>query len=158
MRLPNTQPGECACSALRSASRAVTRLYDEELKSSGLLATQYTLLSSLERLGPLTMSHLAQKTVLDRTTLTRNLRPLDRAKYARSVIGQDGRERIVEITEAGRQVLRSARPLWQSAQRRVGGRMGSLRIQKLVGELHKLVESVGREKLELQKNVSDRQV
>ena len=68
----------CACFNLRKAMRTVTHLYDEALKPAGLRATQFTVLASTRNLGPVSVNQLAEKMVMDRTTLTRNLKPLER--------------------------------------------------------------------------------
>src|SRR3954462_5979024 len=91
----------CLCNALRQASRAVSRLYDEELRGVGLRATQYSLLRPLSRRGEVRQRDLGGLTSLDETTLTRNLRPLIDAGWVTVGTGQDRREKLVRLTEAG---------------------------------------------------------
>src|SRR6516165_3867597 len=91
----------CLCNALRQASRAVSRLYDEELRGVGLRTTQLSLLHDLARAGQVRQGDLVGLTCLEETTLTRNLRPLTAAGWVSVCCGNDRRERIVAITEAG---------------------------------------------------------
>ena len=109
----------CLCSALRQASRAVSRLYDEELRGVGLRTTQYSLLQYLARAGQVRQGDLVGPTHLEETTLTRNLRPLAAAGWVSICCGNDRRERIVAITEAGTAKLAEALPAWERAQARM---------------------------------------
>ena len=106
----------CLCAALRQASRAVSRLYDEELRGVGLRTTQYSLLSVLARAGQVRQGDLSTLTSLDETTLTRNLRPLLDARWIVVRSGDDRREKLVTITKAGIAKLVEARPAWERAQ------------------------------------------
>ena len=112
-------PTLCLCNALRQASRAVSRLYDEELRGAGLRATQYSLLRVLVRAGQLRQGDLSGLTSLDETTLTRNLRPLVDAGWVAVRSGSDRREKLVTITAAGTAKLAEARPAWERAQARM---------------------------------------
>ena len=109
----------CLCNALRQASRAVSRLYDEELRSVGLRTTQLSLLHHLAQAGQVRQGDLVGLTHLEETTLTRNLRPLTAAGWVSICCGNDRRERIVAITEAGAAKLAEARPAWERAQTRM---------------------------------------
>jgi DNA-binding MarR family transcriptional regulator len=109
----------CVCFNVRKAARAVTQLYDAVLRPSGLRVTQFSILAVLARSGPLTQSRLARATVTDRTTLTRNLRPLVARGLIRVARGEDGREREIGLTEPGRRALAKAYPLWKEAQGRM---------------------------------------
>lgn len=109
----------CLCNALRRASRAVTRLYDQELRGVGLRTTQYSLLSLLRRCGEVRQGDLGPLTVLDETTLTRTLRPLVDRGWVAVRAGKDRRERLVSITGAGTAKLVKARPAWERAQERL---------------------------------------
>jgi DNA-binding MarR family transcriptional regulator len=110
---------QCACFSLRKAARAVTHLYDKTLEPSGLRVTQFTLLVALSLSEQLTLSQVAERLVMDRTTLTRNLAPLERDGLVTSERGSDQRERYVHLTPAGRRALEQALPLWRQAQARV---------------------------------------
>jgi DNA-binding MarR family transcriptional regulator len=104
---------------LRQASRAVTRLYDEELRSVGLRTTQYSLLQSLRRSGELRQRDLAERTLHDETSLTRSLRPLVEAGWVAVRAGDDRREKWFRITAGGLAKLEEARPAWDRAQARI---------------------------------------
>lgn len=111
----------CLCGALRQASRAVTRIYDEELRGAGLRATQYGLLRLLEGSGEARQRDLGDLAMLDETTLTRNLRPLEKAGWVAIRAGADRREKLVAITDAGRAKVEQAGPSWSRAQERLQG-------------------------------------
>ena len=113
----------CLCNALRQASRAVSRLYDEELRGVGLRTTQYSLLRVLARAGQVRQGDLSGLTSLDETTLTRNLRPLIDSGWVAIGAGEDRREKLVRLTEAGAAKLREARPAWKRAQERMRSRL-----------------------------------
>jgi DNA-binding MarR family transcriptional regulator len=108
----------CLCNALRRASRAVSRLYDQELRGVGLRTTQYSLLCLLQRSGEVRQGDLGPLTVLDETTLTRTIRPLVDRGWLAVREGRDRRERLVSITAAGTAKLAKARPAWERAQER----------------------------------------
>jgi DNA-binding transcriptional ArsR family regulator len=91
----------CACFNLRRAARAVTQLYDHTLAPSGLRATQVTLLVALAKAGPVPFTRLASALGMDRTTLTRNLAPLERDGFVTQSPGADRRVKLVRITDAG---------------------------------------------------------
>jgi len=114
----------CACASLRRASRAVTQVYDQELRGSGLRVTQFTLLQALELSGNLTQGRLGELLSLDSTTLTRTLRPLLGRGWMRSLPGEDRRERHFQLTPAGRRQLQYARPGWERAQQRLQKALG----------------------------------
>ncbi len=110
---------DCACFNLRKATRLATQLYDEKLRPVGLRATQFPLLVTIRLLGPVSVNELAEELVMDRTTLTRNLKPLERDGLIESRPGSDRRVREVLLSAHGHQVLKRAHPLWQEAQEEV---------------------------------------
>ena len=116
---PQTASTACLCNVLRQASRAVSRLYDEELRGVGLRTTQYSLLSLLGRAGEVRQRDLSARTLLDETTLTRALRPLREGGWVSIRAGEDRREKLVAITAAGVAKLEQARPAWERAQQRM---------------------------------------
>jgi DNA-binding MarR family transcriptional regulator len=109
----------CLSLALRQASRAVSRVYDEELRGIGLRTTQFSVLRVLARSGELRQRDLAELTVHEETTLTRNLRPLVDAGWVTERSGQDRREKWLKITSSGVAKLKEARPKWKRAQQRM---------------------------------------
>ena len=113
----------CLCNALRQATRAVSRLYDEELRGVGLRTTQYSLLQRLRRAGEVRQRDLGGLTSLDETTLTRNLRPLIDAGWVAIRPGEDRREKWIRLTDAGAAKLHEAGPAWEQAQERLRSRL-----------------------------------
>jgi DNA-binding MarR family transcriptional regulator len=134
---------ECVCFNVRRAARALTKLYDTRLKPSGLRVTQFTLLMATKLLEPVTVNRLARLAVMDRTTLTRNLRPLEKQGLIRVEYGEDRRERRVTLTVRGQQTLAKAVPLWEQEQARVAHGFGYERLAHLFADLTELVK-VGR--------------
>ena len=120
---PRPAATPCLCNALRQATRAVSRLYDEELRGVGLRTTQYSLLQRLRRAGEVRQRDLGGLTSLDETTLTRNLLPLIDAGWVAIRPGEDRREKLVRLTDAGAAKLREARPAWERAQQRLRSRL-----------------------------------
>src|SRR5438552_7399013 len=116
---PRPAATPCLGNALRQATRAVSRLYDEELRGVGLRTTQYSLLRRLSAAGEVRQRDLGGLTSLDETTLTRNLRPLIDAGWVAIRPGEDRREKLVRLTDAGAAKLREARPGWERAQQRL---------------------------------------
>ncbi len=106
----------CVCYNTRKVARAVTRMYDDALRPCGVRATQLTLLMVIDAMGEPTISALAEQLVMDRTTLARDLRPLEAAGWIAVVPGDDRRTRIVRLTTSGGDTLRKALPLWRAAQ------------------------------------------
>ncbi|MDH3581912.1 MAG: MarR family winged helix-turn-helix transcriptional regulator [Hyphomicrobiales bacterium] len=129
----------CTCFNLRKAARSVTQLYDGALKPSGLRATQFTLLCAIENNGPAGITELARVLVTDRTTLTRNLKPLIEKELIESVDSADRRERPVALTPKGHKVLSGALPLWRDAQTRVTNILGRGNWARLLGDLNDAV-------------------
>ena len=129
----------CTCFNLRKAARSVTQLYDGALKPSGLRATQFMLLCAVENNGPATITELARVLVTDRTTLTRNLKPLIERELIESVDSADLRERPVAVTPKGRKALSRALPLWRDVQTRMTDILGRGNWAKLLGDLNDAV-------------------
>lgn len=115
----------CTCLALRKTARRVSMIYDQCLEPYGLTITQYGLLAQLRRQGPVSIGAMAQQLIMDPTTLTRNLRPLERQGYVRFERDpQDRRARRVLLTDEGGAALRRARPGWERAQQQVERSLG----------------------------------
>ncbi|MFO1325312.1 MAG: MarR family winged helix-turn-helix transcriptional regulator [Burkholderiales bacterium] len=125
----------CVCGRLRRAARALTQLYDDTMAPSGLRVTQFSLLRTLERRGPVRITELAALCLLDRTALSRNLEPLAAQGLVAVVAGRDARTREATLTRAGRAALERAMPYWRRAQAEVAQRLGGRRIDALVGLL-----------------------
>jgi len=108
----------CNCLALRQAARHVTQFYDSYLSSEGLRTTQFSILAKLNRLGPLSINELAKSMVMDRTTLGRAIRPLERDRLLTIEAGEDGRTRSLRLTTSGEARLKAATAKWREAQRK----------------------------------------
>jgi DNA-binding MarR family transcriptional regulator len=121
----------CICVNLRRAARAVSHVYDEALASSGIKITQFSLLRAVARMQPVAISVLAAELELDRTTLARNLRPLQRDRLVALGDGRDQRVTEVRLTLAGRAAIARALPLWEQAQVRIGKLLARGRIEQL---------------------------
>ena len=128
----------CAGNALRQASRAVTRLYDEILDGTGLTLAQFAMLRNIARHEPLALMQLAHALVMDRTTLYRALKPLHRAGL---VVIEDGagRAKAVRLTDKGHQAVAEAKGAWHEAQQRLLGRFGPERWNMVQAALKDLV-------------------
>ena len=120
---PKPAATPCLCNALRQATRAVSRLYDEGLRDVGLRTTRYALLRVLCRTGEVRQRDLGWLTSLDETTLTRNLRPLLKSGWLAVRAGEDRREKLFTITAAGIAKLEEALPAWERAQERLRSRL-----------------------------------
>lgn len=113
---PRVRDG-CLCLHVRRAARAVTRLYDEALRPVDLTSGQFSLMMSLNRPKPPTMSQVSAVLAMDRTTLTANLKPIERRGLIAVTVDEiDKRSRRLALTSAGRQALAAALPLWEQAQ------------------------------------------
>ena len=134
----------CACFKVRKAARAVTKLYEEVLRPIGLRATQFSLLMATRVMGPVTVVKLSQVTVMDRTTLTRNLQVLEKRGLIAINPGEDRREREVTLTASGMEVLVQAIPLWEAAQERVRQGLGEEKMQNLLADLSDMISLARR--------------
>ena len=128
----------CACFKVRKAARAVTKLYEVVLRPIGLRPTQFSLLMATRVMGPVTVVKLAQVTVMDRTTLTRNLQVLEKRGLIAINPGEDRREREVTLTASGMEVLAQAVPLWEAAQERVRKALGEEKMGNLMDGLSEM--------------------
>ena len=132
-----TKPEICNCSALRQAARHVTRFYDAFLFPAGLRATQFSILARLRWRGPLTITALAAEMVMDRTTLSRNIQPLQRKGLVAVASGRrDHRSKELHLTESGLERLREAGEPWREAQKRFDALFGVERACALRQFLH----------------------
>jgi DNA-binding MarR family transcriptional regulator len=133
---------QCNCLAIRQAARHVSQFYDQLLAPSGLRATQFAILSRLQRGGPMTINELAAKLVMDRTTLGRNLLPLEREGLVEIGPGAtDRRRREVRLSAAGAARLAAARRGWAQAQKRFDAVFGPERATALRDLLREVVAS-----------------
>lgn len=121
----------CACANLRRAARSITRLYNRELRSEKIEATQFTLLMALDRTGDVSQGKLGRLVGLDSTTLTRMLKPLNKQGWIQEREGDDRRVRIIRLTAAGSAKLQHGLPHWKRAQARIEKTLGEPSMKKL---------------------------
>lgn len=134
----------CTCLDLRRATRVVTQQFDHSLQPTGLKATQFSVLSTLyQASGPLSVNELAESLTADRTTVTRNLKPLETAGYLQSKTDGDRRRRMIELTVEGRDKLSEAIPLWEAAQRDLVKSMGKKEWRAMRELLRGVVSAAG---------------
>jgi DNA-binding MarR family transcriptional regulator len=136
-RRVHSGPEDCNCLAVRQAARHITQFYDHFLALSGLRTTQFSILAKLRRLGPMTINTLAAEMVMDRTTLGRNILPLERDGLIAVEQGsRDRRRKELRVTEAGEARFRSGMKGWVQAQHRFEGAFGAGRTKELRALLH----------------------
>jgi DNA-binding MarR family transcriptional regulator len=137
-QLARTMALECPALRVRQASRVLAKLFDDELAPFGLLSSQLPILAAVALSGDsgAPMSRLAEALLVDRTTLTRGIRPLERAKFLRVVRSpRDARTKIVVITRAGRRMIKSIYPAWESVLRQIKKSLGAETLVELHARL-----------------------
>jgi DNA-binding MarR family transcriptional regulator len=120
------------------AARVVTRAYDDALRPTGLRATQVSVLAAVAAHGALSIKSLADALQMERTTLTRNLRPLEERGYVALAPERRYRSRVLTLTASGRAALLAALPRWEEAQRTIKKSLGRQRwpeVQEALGAL-----------------------
>ncbi len=130
----------CCCFNLRKVTRAVTQYFDRHLEPADIRATQFTLLLTLTASSGKTLTEMAEGLVMDRTTLTRNLKPLEKSGLITTQKLTDKRTKGYVLTEKGRAAIEKGVPLWNKAQLHITEQLGNDRYKRLLDEL-KLVRS-----------------
>lgn len=126
----------CTCTTLRRLARLATLAYDETLRPTGLRVTQLAVLRTLRALGPLSVTRLAGEAGLDRSTMGRNLDPLERMGLVRIAVGKnDQRERVAYLTADGEEAVEAALPYWNAAQSELARRISPSTIAMLTRQL-----------------------
>ena len=129
----------CVCTSLRQAAQAATEIYDRILEPSGLKITMFRVLRRLSHAGEPTISELARIVELDRSSLGRNLKVLERENFVRLVDGEaDERSKVVRLTPKGKAALAKALPLWTEAQSRLTAALGGSDKQAVFNVLAKV--------------------
>jgi DNA-binding MarR family transcriptional regulator len=128
------KPQGCTCFKLRRLTRVMSRLYDQHMATVGLKTTQYSVLTNAARQA-LPVAELAELLGTERTTLTRNLKPLIEAQWITLEPGADSRQRIVTITAAGRDKVKHAYVAWRAAQTEIETRLGAATVRLLHTQL-----------------------
>lgn len=127
-------PQGCTCSKLRKLSRAVSRLYDQQLAAVGLKSSQYALLKLIAA-EAMPVAQLAERFGAERTTITRNLKPLIEAGWVSLEAGADSRQRIVTISPSGRAKTAAGYAAWRAAQDGVEALLGTAAVRALHSQL-----------------------
>lgn len=125
-------PAECTCFRIRSAARRVTQIYSQHLAPTGLKISQFSLLGFVCAEGPVSIGRLSELLATDRTTLTRNLKPLLADGVIERAASGDRRRHELAATAAGRALFKRALPLWSAAEQEVRTAMGA----RLTSDLH----------------------
>ncbi len=126
---------QCCCFGLRKVTRAITQCYDRYLEPAGIRATQFTLLVELSGSNGKTLTEMAEGMVMDRTTLTRNLKPLEKAGLITIMKLSDRRSKGYVLTEKGRLAIDTGIPLWRRAQEQIISKLGNDRYHRFLTEL-----------------------
>jgi DNA-binding MarR family transcriptional regulator len=137
-RLAQNLLDNCMCHKTRMAARSITRAYDDALRTTGLRATQISVLAAVGAQGALSIQTLADTLGMDRTTLTRNLRPLEEQGFVILAPEARHRSRMLALAPAGHAVLLQALPLWEGVQRATQRRLGNrswVEVQQALAEL-----------------------
>jgi DNA-binding MarR family transcriptional regulator len=129
-------PAECTCFRMRGVARRVTQIYSRHLASTGLKISQFSLLGFVAARGPVSITELSEMLSTDRTTLTRNLRPLLSSGIIERAAAGDRRRHELVATAAGRALFKHALPLWSAAEQEVRAAMGT----KLTVDLHSALD------------------
>jgi DNA-binding MarR family transcriptional regulator len=134
-----TQPlrvHSCNCFAARQAARDISKLYDHHLSTAGITVTQFSILVFLDEAPGMTMNELAKAMVMDRTTLIRNLKPLQREGFLQSAPSEaNGRQLALSLTRDGERKLKEAMPLWELAQAAFESQVGAKHAARLRRDL-----------------------
>jgi DNA-binding MarR family transcriptional regulator len=135
-------PAECTCFRMRGAARRVTQIYSRHLAPTGLKISQFSLLGFVSAEGPIAIGRLSDLLATDRTTLTRNLRPLLQLGLIERAASGDKRRHELVATPAGRALFKRALPLWLAAEQEVRAAMGARLTADLHGALDRSMEKL----------------
>lgn len=126
---------DCICGKMRRASRLLTNIYDEFLVPTGLKVTQFGLLRRIQRLDQASAAKLSALMQIDKTTLARNLKVLERRNLIEHSEGEDRRVKVINLTAEGASALEAAELKWKEAQEAVAARLGQKRLDRLFEDL-----------------------
>lgn len=139
---PRLSPIECTCFRVRGAARRISQIYSRHLAPTGLKISQFSLLGFVSGRGPIGISQLAELLATDRTTVTRNLRPLLALGVIEQTEASDRRRHELVATAAGRALFKRALPLWAAAEQEVRTAMGARLTAELHGALDRSMEKL----------------
>ena len=114
----------CYCIVLRKASRRISALYDEALAPLGINITQFSALRNIGRNAPISLTDLGHEMELDRSTVGRNMKVLERMDLIAFGTGEDHREAVLSLTPEGKALLERAKPIWDDIQDQLENRLG----------------------------------
>ncbi len=132
---------DCTCGNVRMASRALTAIYDDHLKPSGLTSNQLAVLWPIVAMEPTPMSDIAKSVVMDKTTVSRNVASLEAQGLVEIRPGEDARVRLVATTAKGRHAFAVAMPAWEAAQEEIARTFGKTRVTTLTRETKRLARA-----------------
>ena len=121
----------CYCTGLRAATRKLTAIYDEAMAPIGINIAQFGLLRRIARRTSLSLTDLAHMSELDRSTVGRNVKVLERMGLVATATGEDQREATLSLTSQGKAAVKDGSPLWDDAQTRIEARLGAERSAQL---------------------------
>jgi DNA-binding MarR family transcriptional regulator len=134
---------ECSCNMIRTSARKITKFYESGLRETGIKPTQFSILAALANTGPIQLTQLADRLLLERTGLTRNLNVLQRNGWVELQTGEeDARQRVVSLSKNGYEQLDRAIPNWKKAQKAIVKEMGRDAISGLRRNLSKMAEVI----------------
>jgi DNA-binding MarR family transcriptional regulator len=132
----------CMCANFRRASRALTQMYDQELRPEGLRATQFTILQALTLAGEVTQGQLGGVLAIDSTTLTRTLKIMRRDGWVKMSRGEDRREWRLGLTKEGDAIYKRALPAWERTQKKIRTRIGRTDWEQMMKLTNRLTQAV----------------
>jgi DNA-binding MarR family transcriptional regulator len=131
----------CACASARRAARTVTQMYDSHLVGSGMEATQFALLSLIDRLGPSSQAAIGEAFAMDKTTVSRNVTLLRKKGWIEESPSSDRRHRAFVLSAGGRKSLAAAKPAWRRAQQRLRSTMTAQEWDAMFGAFRSLARA-----------------
>lgn len=135
-RSSNRSP--CHCITMRRAATAITEFYDDAFQELGITTNQYSILINLYSLETATTSELAEKINLERSTLVRNLKPIMEKGWIEDLSSEGARNRALTVSEAGKALIKQAKPIWRETQRKIKEYLGEENTERLMELLYKL--------------------
>ena len=133
-------PSLCPAFNIRAASRIITQIFDDTLKPSGLQITQFAVLVGVHIMDTPSINTLAKGLVMDRSTLTRGLKPLENEGFIKIISGEDKRTRFVKLTAKGKSTMDRTLPYWEKARKIVAKEFGEQNLGGLIKDLESVRE------------------
>lgn len=136
----------CMCATLRRVARALTQLYEREMRPLGIRVTQLTILQELSRAREMSQGKLGEILSMDSTTLTRNLKIMIRQGWVAEHRGKDKRERLLQLSKRGYAQLARILPVWREIQARLRRRLGEQvweNLPQLTDQVTEVVAALG---------------